>query len=631
MDKMRKSNRFILAILVIAILLCGCQGNKNDGSNTTGDIIDNIDKEHENMGISLTIDIAQKVSKETYTHEKIKTEMQEYVQNGIKRIFFIPIPDTYASKESCVDSTICAPEISESHMNESVHHLLDPNLAFVIGAKNAGIEATVVYKPYETGGSVTIPAETSALYSLAGLATLGGNSIFNSLFCHNKDYLVDSLYSHSKVTSASSLRISKIELVFTLDTFTNEVGQGKNETIDPEKDLNIVPELWIGEKDNANYEKQTDFTYTVKKEQREFFDTDGNSLGKKNSLVLTIDVSKQNTSRYFAVTINNGNKLYTIPATMISGYNSKGDKVYATTAIYTRNPYSDEPGALEKVPSDYKWGSERIPLSIEDKKALDVFKAWGFEYEYNGIGSDFGDGWHNGYVYGIARGALMNMRGNLCEAYKAVQDYWLGCIDKYYAMGADRVLIGLENYGGMVSNYREFGYNTPIINRYKELYGQDPLKNEADYLKLMAIRGEFFLEFLESASALASNLGKSIGIEVFSAFEAPCLNSSLNGLCHYKMPKIVFDYKKAIDICDFVVIKDYNFSEYNAELAASIKEYAHSKFKSVLIVAYDLCSNDTFYMSAALNDEFVNGILVDYDIVSNELLSYIKSSDSTIK
>jgi len=62
----------------------------------------------------------------------------------------------------------------------------------------------------------------------------------------------------------------------------------------------------------------------------------------------------------------------------------------------------------------------------------------------------------------------------------------------FVKMGFDGIDFRLQNHSGMVTDYVNYGYNEPIIKRYKEKYGVDILKAEAEPLKIMEIRGEYF-------------------------------------------------------------------------------------------------------------------------------------------
>ncbi len=555
---------------------------------------------------SLVIDIAKEASQTALTHESIQQMMDGYAEQGLKQIYFVPIPDTYAVTDACQGSVLCDPSLDSDHMHRSVHATLDPNLAFITACQKAGMDAIVLYKPYEGGGSVTAPTAANAQFSMGEFETLGGNALFSAV--QSRD--LSELLIASKPSSAADGEIVTLEIVFVNEMFTDQTSANQNTAYTPSEESEIVPSVWVS-KDNINYTLVQNCSYGITDGTRDFTDANGVSLGKKACRTVEIDVSACTDVGYYAVSFENGNELYTVPFSMINGYDGAGNLVTTTKAIYTRNPHSESLLSSSTVPSDYFWGSERSPISTDDPTAYTAFRAWGFEFQYGGIGSNYGDGWHNAYVYGIAAGEQSVLRGNLSEASAAVREYWLGRIDRFYQMGASSVIVSLENSGGMIYDYTDYGFNDVYVQAYQNLYGVDILTSDFDYLNLMKLRGEFFTDFLREVAALADESGKKWGIELFSSFETPTLDSDLNSLCHYRMPKLVFDWKEAVDLCDTVLIKDYQFGTYSDTVASAIRSYAKEWNRQVIVMGYADCGADAAFIADALSDPLNSGIAVD--------------------
>lgn len=559
---------------------------------------------------SLLIDVAKEASSEFLSDERIQEKIDSYAEMGIREITLIPIPDGYVATESCQGSVICDASITSDHMLHSVRATLDPNLSFIVACKNAGMNVTVMYKPYEGGGSITIPYPDTQ-FSFAEMTTLGGTAVFCLPEFEGRNARYISSLDLESGKSMGNQPISSLELVFAVEAFQNLTAQNTNTKIKPNANANLTPQLWGAKSDNMNYTELTDITFSVKKEARTLTDATGNSLEKKECMVLTIDVSAYSLYKYFAVSFENGNELYTIPFSMINGYAADGTELITTKSVYSRNPNTEELISQSTVPSNYIWGTERKPILTTDQRAKSAFRAFGFEFGYGGIGSDFGDGWHNAYVYGIALGSQNYLRGNLCEADESVRNYWLGQIDRFYARGADTVIVSLENWGGGVYDYTQYGYNYKYVKEMKELYGIDILTESFDYLKLMELRGKYFSEFLQSVATLADENGKQWGIELFSSFASPALDDDLNSLCHYRMPKILFDWKTAVDACDTVLIKDYIFGKYQKNFAKDIRDYADNAGKNVLVMGYTSCNVTDTYIQKALQDDRNDRIVLD--------------------
>ena len=553
-------------------------------------------------GQYLFIDIAKEASSRPLTQEIIQKEMNAYAAAGHKKVWFLIIPDTYAVTESCQGSVVCDPSVTTDHMHRSVHSTLEPNLAYIMAAKNAGLEVIAIYRPYECGGSITIPTTAKAQFSFGERNTIGGKAVFCSAEYGKSDSFYVCSYDVA-VGNTTTTPPRTLEMLFAAEEFVNAGA-----TVTPDGEVNITPTLWIGD-NNFNYSAAEGVTYTVSEEARTVTDANGNILGQIKCYVLRIDLEDHSDGKYFAVTLENGDKLFTVPFSMINCYDANGEKVTTTKAIFARNPYSDEFLSAERVPDDYFWGSERKPIITTDSLCLETFRAFGFEFQYGGIGADEGDGWHNAYVYGIAVGSKSYLGGNLCEAKESVREYWVGQVDRLYAKGADEVVISLENHGGMVYDYTNYGYNAEIIKAYRDKYGADIPVEEFDYLKLMGVRGAFFLEFIEAAAESAKAWDARLGIELSSSFEDPTLDTSINGLCYYKMPKITLNWRAVIDICDTVVITDRVSGEYNARLAKNIRKYAKDAEKNVIVVAYSDYGADEGFVKDALNDSLNGGVL----------------------
>jgi hypothetical protein len=238
---------------------------------------------------------------------------------------------------------------------------------------------------------------------------------------------------------------------------------------------------------------------------------------------------------------------------------------------------------------------------------------WGFEFEWHGGDIWFGDGWHANTVYGIGRGKLLTMKGTHCEAYPEVRRYWLEQVEKLIDMGYDGVDFRLQNHSSMVSDYAAFGYNPPLVERYRERYGVDPLTDEVDPLRMMAVRGTFFQEFLEQAADLLHSRGRKLQVHLRHAHQEPTLSSEFNQLGFWAMPKVwLEDWRGVVDLADEVTIKDYYFGEYDPDNARAIKEYAQAQGKPVWVHNY-ISQGDAIspaFVSAVSADPTVSGILL---------------------
>ena len=205
------------------------------------------------------------------------------------------------------------------------------------------------------------------------------------------------------------------------------------------------------------------------------------------------------------------------------------------------------------------------------------------------------------------------MKGTPCEACGEVRAYWLDWIDKCIEMGFDGIDLRLQNHSGMVSDYFSFGYNDEIVERYKEKFNADILKDEAEPLKIMETRGEFFTEFIEKASEKIHKENRKLQVHLRHCHEKPELSHLLNELGFWAMPKIwLKDWKKIIDLSDEMTLKDYHSNKYDPDKASKIKEYAGGQDKRVWVHCYvgqgKELNHDFF--SDVENDAAAGGILL---------------------
>ena len=215
-----------------------------------------------------------------------------------------------------------------------------------------------------------------------------------------------------------------------------------------------------------------------------------NDLECQSIIMRDINIPKE--KKYIAVKIKHDGELFTIPNSMIKIY-CNGTLLPSTYSTHIRQPAEPEKGF-----DDYNWGSEINPKQYNNtsEDADKLFQNMGFEFDWHGSGF-WGDGWSNSPYIAIAKGKLEYMKGTLCEAYPEVRKYWLDEIDRLLEMGYNGIDIRLQNHSGMVSDFCSYGYNEPIRDKYLEQYGADINIVEGDPLKIMKIRGDFFLEFFK--------------------------------------------------------------------------------------------------------------------------------------
>ncbi|MEN8194461.1 MAG: hypothetical protein ABFS12_16695 [Bacteroidota bacterium] len=543
-----------------------------------------------------------------HDYKRVREEMTVLKQLGFSRVYFVLCQPGYPAFSDPTISIMPPDKGTGNYTRESIIALGDPNYVYLCEAQKLGIEAWAIIKPYESGTGFTIPHGASAPQSKKQIETIGGQHIhFDNLISSNPELRVKRKSYHDSILNRLDEPIKSLEVAFCLDSFRQKISYERYFEFNGMSDSEIqIPEItfWYSE-DNGKYNKYDDrIEITSKFEYRQVKDANGFLLSDtlKRFLILTIKNFKLSEKvRYLAITLDRHDNLYTIPYSMIRAFTESGE-IPILTGIHVRSPLS--PGEAKKSPEAREWGLETKP--IKGKKAAKVFMNWGFEFEFQGTGH-WGDGWVSSPLYGIAKGKRQYMGGTPCEAYPEVHEYWLEQVSRVMKMGFDGIDFRLQNHSGMVIDYVNYGYNEPIVKRYKKKYGVDILKEEAEPFKIMKIRGEFFLSFLEKAAGIIHSSGKKMQVHLRHANEQPVLSDDFNELGFWAMPKILLDWKKTVDLADEVTIKDYYHGDYRPLMADSIKSYASNRGKRVWVHNY-------FTQGDGINYNFLNTIEQDQRI-----------------
>jgi hypothetical protein len=562
------------------------------------------------------IDIFPQLCLGQYDAAKVEKNIALLADLGIKRLYFVVCQPGYPSFSNPWVALLPPGNDCDNYALESVIALESPNLTFCRYAKKFGMEAIAIMKPYEGGGGATVPHDARFFWEAGGRhECVGGDRVnFDNLLARHPEFRVQRKPIPNYERDIHQ-PFRRVELVFCLD----EIPPTRRAAAIPAasegyrvEDHPVEFTLWSS-RDNGVYEQVAqDYTLTERIEEREIYSVYGKPLfpGKKRCRVVEITgLDLSGPVDYLAITLR-GNpehiqRLQTIPGTMFQAFGPDAP-IPITTAQYVRHGAS--PSQAKLPPGERMWGMEKHPR----QSAMD-FSEWGFEFGWYGGGIWFGDGWHNQTVYGIGRGKIMTMKGTHCEAYPEVRAYWLGQIETLIAMGYDGVDIRLQNHSGMVSDIAEFGFNPPLIKRYRETYGTDPMGEDFDPLKMMAVRGQFFQEFLKDAADLLHQNGRTLQVHLRHAHQEPRLSSDFNELGFWAMPKIwLADWKGVVDLADEVTIKDYFWGSYDSDKASEIKQYARSEGKAVWIHNYigqgDAIRAD--FIDAVAEDPTVSGILL---------------------
>ena len=527
----------------------------------------------------------------------------------------------------------------------------DLNAVLAQACQEEGMEVIAILKPYENGQGHIVPVGAAPEETGFREKTVGGEHLFfdNFVSAHpdmrvarRNDYDADDY----------NLPITKIEATFSLDPYqAAHTAQGRAAMRNAPGRMTVsisdadaqTPNVHLlVSRDNGAYTPYMGkFTSTWNIERRDVHDANGIVIYENHRCnVLTIaDLNIGEEYPYVAILLENSYGMSTIPFSMIHWFS--GDKeLKLTAATYVRQLYGEPyEWTKQKEPRhsfanynlNFRVGSDgNVIVQTKDNysmtevdKVVAGFQNAGFIFSWQGVGHN-GDGWRSSPVLGLARGKMPYMGGALCEAYPEVRQYWLDVVKNLLDVGYHGVDIRIQNHSSILTaDYMNYGFNAPLVQRYKELYNEDinaiPMTKDV-YLRLMKIRGDYFMNFLEDAAKLTKERGARFFIHLRDAFENPICDNDFNQLCHWSQPKIILDWKRCVELADEITIKDYYYKKYNPASAQNTKDYAASLGKRVWIHCYVTQGDDLDepFLLDIQKDERISGILF-YDLVNGNI------------
>lgn len=564
------------------------------------------------------IDIHANAPASRHSYEEIGKELDLCVQMGFDRVYTVIIPDGCPMISSPWMHPAAPHRLTGNALIETAMAVGDTAFAYAYEARKRGLEIFAIYKPYEGGGGMSIPHGAETAYGYGRREDIGGDRIGFETFVADHPEFITRRFPEKDYTALLNQGTTSLQITFVLDEIiqpgplrnTGHLVQQRvpKGYLPAENPLEI--RLFVS-RDNGDYIPwpaagvKNDFLLST-----DVSDANGRVI-MPNALCRRVDIKNLYIPpeyRYIAFTIEGENRP-TLPYSMVKLFGDKGElPVTVSEHVRTRGSLDDldVPLAAGRV-----WGAEDMPKPClgTAQQAEEAFLHNGFEFGWHGQGFT-GDGFRTCRAYGIARGKIQLMKGNLCEGYEEVRAHWLANIDRLLEKGFHGVDIRLQAHSSMIYDYASFGANSPLVARYEELYGKLAPFEKPDVLNMMRVRGSYYCDFVEEAARLIHAKGKKLSVHVRHCFEDPVNDANFNELGFWVMPKILPDYKRLIDAADEVVIKDYFFNNYRPEVAAKMKAYAKARGKRVFMNLYiSQCGemNKAFWQ-AVCADESIGGI-----------------------
>ena len=569
--------------------------------------------------IAPVIDIFPDLCGAPYNYKTIKNKIEALASLGFKRLYLVVSPPGYPMFSNPWLDLLRPENSAGNYATESLLAIGDPTFEHIYEAHRLGMEVYAIMKPYEGGGGYTIPHNKKSFINSRSIPCIGGERRgFDAFLRENPDLRVmrkpikdyDMLVSQSIKTMVFTFCLDFVEEPIAIDQ-TIKYNEKSNDSIESLPLQGI--KIWTS-KDNGAYEcLQGNFQITERFIEKKLFDANGTLLFEQPKRCREVEITDLNISTdidYLAVSIEiDKEHRVMIPFSMIKAYGDKSEIPITCTPFVRCNAETVQNTDKQNT---LNWFDATYPKTYENsKEAIEHFSENGFEFEWYGAGH-WGKGWLDSSYYGIARGKMQYMKGTACEGYAEVQEYWLEQVKKLLAMGFDGIDIRLQNHSSMVSDYFSYGYNEPLVSKYLQEYGVDILKEEADPLKLMKIRGLFFEHFLEEAAQVIHSQHKKLQLHLRNALEQPKLSSAFGELGFWAMPKVLPNWEKMLELADEITIKDYNFGTYKNALSTQIKDKAYQLGKPLWIHCYIAQGADLSpaFFDEVEKDERVTGVLL---------------------
>ncbi len=525
------------------------------------------------------------------TREILAAKMRFLAEHGFRRIYIVaPPPD------GTDYSVSIAPWLKHIHLETSRHNISEPLKFAVQDAKAAGMEVFVQFKPYEGGGTRTVPHGVEPPSGRNWLECLGGRAVgLDPFIVGHPDMRVRRKPCDARLATA----LERLEIVFLLGRKPGREGLDSHLRIEQRADWPAIsPEALEGypvrsatiytSQDNAAYKLLPEkLHYESRLERRLLRDANGQLLFSTPQLCRIVTISGfSTTAPYLAVKLDTDAeacRLIPWSESFLTGFDAQGAALPLTATSTVR------PGTLTRK---------------------NGFEENGFEF--NEIGPFYWDeGWKKANLVGIARGKDEYVRGDLCEAYPEVRAYWLRQIKTFIEMGCDGVDLRLMSHSSGIPDFIQYGYNAPVAAEYARRHGH-PMTEEADPFEIMRIRGDFFTQFVKEAAALLHAAGRRLSVQFHDFQTMPTLDPTFPGLGFWANPKILPDVQELISLCDEAVIKDFNWGVYTPWDASPIKDAVVAAGKPLYVTAYLEQGHDLNpeFLKAAEQDKRLTGIAI---------------------
>lgn len=426
-----------------------------------------------NYDLSICIDFYDDVIARAWTPKTFREAARLHRKHGIKRIYFI---DHGGYEGGFFNHTTLS--VHEPRVRENLHNTYQESGEFLNAMVQAGhaegLEVYAIVKPYETGLTSVLPADSARAAEHGGVPHIGGIQPWVDRFTASNWQLRVERDLSPLPDDLDQRRFGALRL-------TPELNTGRD--FDPGR-----LQLWTSP-NNGNYQP-----YTGPCEVRR----EGEAI-----ILEGLDIS----TPYIAISVKGepsfsfGNKM----GALLQAFDTQGRPLPFNVATL-RSPRTlpfTEGHFLFDYPIDNTDGNEQFYW-------LDGDKAFAF-----------------------ARGWEKHLGGALCEAYPQVRAYWLELVQRTLDAGVDGVDVRIVNHN-RAFDWQVFGRNAPLVEAFQQRYGVDIRTEPFDPALLRQLRGEFYSGWLRQASQTVRSAGRRMQAHVSERMGDPSWRTEMQ--VHFDWP-----------------------------------------------------------------------------------------------
>lgn len=391
----------------------------------------------------------------------------------------------------------------------------EPLTAAVKAAHARGLQIYGMVKPYNGGLSGTYPLGSPEAGSTSKLTRIGGTV----------QQVIPFLEAHPE------MRLQREPLASSTAGPVREIVLSKSDA----SETRLTPDqvrIWVSA-DNYRYRPLSVIptgSVSIEPAPREVRDYHGNVLTRAGDPVRVLRLKNLSLSDPYVVlttTFSSGlGDFRNTPSGMLTLRGDGGRELPCVVA--THAALWIRPRDFRKHGLEFDMGYGHLPIALDapwSGAKGDPWKPFSGEDEF-AEEALFGKGPAGGFI-GFSLGKNTHLAAVPCEAYPEVQALWLGWIRAMLDAGVDGVNLRISAHGCLSDEPEAYGWNPPVLAAYRQRHGDGPV----DRVKLAAVRGEFYSQFVAEASRLVRSRGKKLQVHLHAeAFRPAPVFGQQNGV-----------------------------------------------------------------------------------------------------